>query len=105
MERDNRLAAAEKQFMYGRNLRPEEKLKHAEFQEMKMRIEWDVAWRIFDHVNEDNDTSRHIDLHCLDVNEAESISKQQIYECARNVQNEGQGGIFSMNLFCMSTPR
>jgi len=71
-----------------------------------MRIEWDVAWRIFDHVNENNDTSRHIDLHCLDINEAESITKQQIYEAARSVQNMGKSeSIFSMNIFCMSNPR
>jgi len=43
---------------------------------MKLRIEWDVAWRIFDHVNENNDTTRHIDLNCLDIFEAESITKQ-----------------------------
>jgi hypothetical protein len=77
----------------------------AEIQEMKMRIEWDVAWRLFDHVNEANDTSRHVDLHCLDVFEAESISKQCIYESARKVQNSGNKGLFSMNLFCTSDPR
>ena len=71
---------------------------------MKLRIEWDVAWRIFDHVNENNDISRTIDLNCLDIFEAESITKQQIYESARNVQNNQGGGIFS-NLFCMSNPR
>ena len=43
---------------------------------MKIRIEWDVAWRIFDHVNENNDTKKHIDLNCLDINEAISITKQ-----------------------------
>ena len=107
MERDNRLAEAEEQmFPNGDRLRPEEKVKLAEFQEMKLRIEWDVAWRIFDHVNENNDTSRHIDLHCLDLPEAESITKQQIYECARLAQNDGQqNSIFSMNLLCLSTPR
>ena len=72
---------------------------------MKMRIEWDVAWRIFDHVNEHNDTARNIDLNCLDIYEAESITKQQIYECARKVMNEGKGGIFNLNLFCRSDPR
>jgi hypothetical protein len=53
----------------------EDVLQLTEFQDMKMKIEWDVAWRIFDHVNEDNETTRHIDLHCLDVFEAESITK------------------------------
>ena len=56
---------------------------------MKIRIEWDVAWRIFDHVNENNDTQKHIDLNCLDVNEAMSIAKQQIYEIASNLEPSG----------------
>ena len=56
---------------------------------MKIRIEWDVAWRIFDHVNENNDTQKHIDLNCLDVNEAMSIAKQQIYEIASNLKPSG----------------
>ena len=63
---------------------------------MKIRIEWDVAWRIFDHVNENNDTSKHIDLNCLDVNEAISIAKQQIYEVAINLRP------FNQNAFCCS---
>lgn len=49
---------------------------------MKIRIEWDVAWRIFDLVNEENDVSKHIDLNCLDINEAISITKQQIFDVA-----------------------
>ena len=42
---------------------------------MRIRIEWDIAWKIFDHVNEDNDTKLQIDLNCLDINEACSITK------------------------------
>ena len=42
---------------------------------MKIRIEWDVAWQIFDHVNENNDVMKNIDLHCIDINEAISITK------------------------------
>lgn len=49
---------------------------------MKIRIEWDVAWRVFDHVNESNDTNKHIDLNCLDINEAQNITKQCIIEVA-----------------------
>ena len=105
MERDNRLAKAEEEFRHGRPLRPEETIQHAEFMEMKLRIEWDVAWRIFDHVNENNDTTLKVDLHCLDIYEAESITKQQIYEAARKVQNEGNSGLFSFNLLCTSNPR
>ena len=53
---------------------------------MKIRIEWDVAWRIFDHVNENNDSKKHIDLNCLDINEAISITKQQIYDVAQKLK-------------------
>ena len=53
---------------------------------MKIRIEWDVAWRIFDHVNENNDSKKHIDLNCLDINEAISITKQQIYDGAQKLK-------------------
>ena len=89
MERDNRLAEAEKEFMKEYNLKPQDKIQMAQFQDMKLRIEWDVAWRIFDHVNESNDVSKTIDLNCLDIFEAESITKQKIYEAARLVQNSG----------------
>lgn len=106
MERDTRLAQAEKQLLKKKKVSAiEDIMQLTEFQDMKMRIEWDVAWRIFDHVNEGNDTTKYIDLHCLDVFEAESITKQCIYEAARMVQNEGNKGLFSMNLFCTSDPR
>lgn len=86
MERDTRLAQAEKQLLKSKNINfIDDIMQLTEFQEMKMRIEWDVAWRIFDHVNEGNDTTKYIDLHCLDVFEAESITKQCIYEAARKV--------------------
>jgi hypothetical protein len=75
MERDNRLAQAEQLFMQSQSLRPEERISQQQYQEMKIRIEWDVAWRIFDHVNENNDTSKLIDLNCLDINEAQNIAK------------------------------
>ena len=66
-------------------------MTYDQYQEMKIRIEWDVAWRIFDHVNESNDSSKHIDLNCLDVNEAMSIVKQQIYEIAQNLKPSNSG--------------
>ena len=51
-------------------------MSERQFLEMKIGIEWDIAWRIFDTVNANNDTSRYIDLNCLDVNEACYITKQ-----------------------------
>ena len=76
MERDNRLTLAQQQYQDSQKGRSEEKISYSRYQEMKIRIEWDVAWRIFDHVNENNDTNKHIDLNCLDINEAISITKQ-----------------------------
>lgn len=76
MERDHRLALAEEEYVKSKVLRPEERISEKRYQEMKIRIEWDVAWKIFDHVNENNDTSKVIDLNCLDINEAQSITKQ-----------------------------
>lgn len=70
MERDGRLAQAEQLFMESQKRRPEERISQKQYQEMKIRIEWDVAWRIFDHVNENNDTDSVIDLNCLDIDEA-----------------------------------
>ena len=83
MMRDERIVKAEKLFKHKSGISQPQLM--AEFQDIKMRIEWDVAWQIFDHVNEHKDTLREIDLHCLDIFEAESISKQCIYECARSV--------------------
>ena len=41
-------------------------LLNREFDMAANRIKFDVAWQIFDEVNETNDTLRHIDLSCLD---------------------------------------
>ena len=67
---------------------------------MKISIEWDIAWRIFDHVNENNDTKKHIDLNCLDINEACYIAKQQIYEVAKCVLPPKNKPGFLDNLLC-----
>mmetsp|Transcript_18022 Transcript_18022/g.30705 ORF Transcript_18022/g.30705 Transcript_18022/m.30705 type:complete len:145 (+) Transcript_18022:389-823(+) len=83
MERDNRLAQAEQVYLDSQNKRPEEQISKSQYLEMKIRIEWDVAWRIFDHVNESNKTKEFVDLNCLDINEAQSITKQQIYDIAK----------------------
>lgn len=47
-----------------------------DYEQEKITIEWDVAWQIFDEVNENNDITKHIDLNCLDINEAVNITKQ-----------------------------
>ena len=67
---------------------------------MKIRIEWDVAWRIFDHVNENNDTMNVIDLNCLDINEAQNITKQCIIEVA---QKKFSSKTYGTSLICMGS--
>lgn len=46
---------------------PEERITYEQYQEMLQHINYDVAWQIFDEVNENNDTEKLIDLNCLDV--------------------------------------
>lgn len=75
MERDTRLAHLEDEYQRSLKLRPEDRISEAQYKEQKIRIEWDVAWRVFDKVNENNDTTKHIDLNCLDIHEACSITK------------------------------
>lgn len=106
MERDNRLASADKDFRASFPYSNAEILHDAHYNENKIRIEWDVAWRIFDHVNEYIDIDDFIDINCLDVLEAQNITKQKVYEVARSLQTGG-GSTFGMglNLFCMVAPR
>ena len=82
MERDERLSRLEEQYQRSLSLRPEERITESQYKEQKTRIEWDVAWRVFDKVNQYNNTMKHIDLNCLDVHEACSITKQHIFEIA-----------------------
>lgn len=51
---------------------------------MRQRIKFDVAWQIFDEVNENNDTLKHADLSCLDYEDAVIIAKQKVYELAKH---------------------
>lgn len=43
--------------------------------EAKEEIRWDIAWQIFDEVNEGLDTDIEVDLNCLDTEEACAIAK------------------------------
>ena len=90
MERDTRLANLLQRYQDSQKgrCRPEDKINEMHYQEMRIRIEWDIAWRIFDHVNENNNTKKDIDLNCLDINEAISITKQTIYDIARDLSEK-----------------
>lgn len=49
---------------------------------MKQQINYDIAWQIFDEVNQNNDPDKLIDLNCLELNDAKAITKQKIYDVA-----------------------
>ena len=53
-----------------------------EFQEAKQEAHWDIAWQIFDEINEKNDTDKQIDFHCLSIGDSHAICKQKIYDVA-----------------------
>jgi|TARA_B110000285_G_C15022197_1_gene562212 hypothetical protein len=42
---------------------------------MKQQINYDIAWQIFDEVNQNVDVDRYIDLNCLDLIDAKAITK------------------------------
>jgi len=77
-ERDNNFDEAN--FDFKNNYINEEKLK-----ERMQEIKWDIAWNLYDEVNEDItpfkpsnipvDIVEEIDLHCLDIDEAKAITK------------------------------
>ena len=68
------------------------------------RIKVEVAWEIFDEVNEANDTLKHIDLSCLDYIDAIQITKQKIFDLASHAQQEylrkGVNFHFILNIKC-----
>lgn len=57
-----------------------------DYEEQKEEIRWDIAWQIFDQVNEGLETNFEIDLHCLDLEEAAAVAKQKIYDIAQDVE-------------------
>ena len=57
---------------------------------MKQQINYDIAWQIFDEVNQNVDVDRYIDLNCLDLIDAKAITKQKIYDCAVMIRESRQ---------------
>lgn len=64
-----------------------------EYDAKRDEIRWDIAWQIFDEVNEDVDSDQEIDLHGLDVEEAQAITKQKICDIAQMAADEHQKGL------------
>lgn len=58
-----------------RTSRDVEHVNFEQYQDMLQQINYDVAWQIFDEVNENNDADHIIDLNGLDVMDAQAISK------------------------------
>lgn len=66
-------------------------LLQEKYEETIMQINYDIAWQIFDEVNESNNTFEIIDLNCLDLLDAQAITKQKLYELSlamREKENE-----------------
>lgn len=61
-----------------------------EYNDRKQEVRWEIAWDIFDAINERQglNTQFEIDLNELDVEEAQAISKQKIYDIAENAKKE-----------------
>jgi hypothetical protein len=51
-----------------------------QYQEARKEIHWDIAWQLFDEVNEYNYVEKCIDLNCLEFEDAIAICKQKIYD-------------------------
>ena len=45
-------------------------MTYGNLKDMKDQIEFDVAWLTFDEVNRYNDTSKVVDLNCLEIKDA-----------------------------------
>lgn len=72
---------------------------------IRQRIKFDVAWQIFDEVNAHNDTQKHIDLSCLDYEDAIIIAKQKVYELSKfasiqSYQTTGSPTPYILNVKC-----
>lgn len=50
---------------------------------MKQQINYDIAWQIFDEVNMYFDIERYIDLNCLDLIDAQAITKQKLLDISQ----------------------
>lgn len=71
-----------------------------QYQEARQEIHWDIAWQVFDEVNEYNDVSKFIDLNCIEVDEAIAICKQKLYDVAEQIQKQYTGQDHVLNILC-----
>ena len=71
-----------------------------QYQEARQEIHWDIAWQVFDEVNEYNDVEKFIDLNCIEVEEAIAICKQKLFDVAQQVRKQYQGQDQVLNILC-----
>ena len=88
--RENLQLEVDKEYQNCRYKKNEEKITFEQFQEMKQQINYDIAWQIFDEVNQNVDVDRYIDLNCLDLIDAKAIANQKIYDCAVLIRESKQ---------------
>ena len=60
---------------YSERQRSGNKMDNEEYSDILLQINYDIAWQIFDDVNQMNDTLCLIDLTCLDLTDAQAITK------------------------------
>ena len=80
-------------------------MTYEEYKENKNDIHWDIAWQIFDQVNQRNDVDKHIDLNCLEIEDAVAIVKQKIYDLAILAQKQFKKNVakpqhYILNVLC-----
>ena len=63
-------------------------MSYSNLKDMKEQIEFDMAWLTFDEVNKHNDTTKVIDLNCLEVKDALVIVFSSIQQVAQKVSEE-----------------
>lgn len=80
--RDNLQLEVDKEYQNHRFKKNEEQITFEQYQEMKQQINYDIAWQIFDEVNQNVDIDRYIDLNCLDLIDAQAITRQKIFDVA-----------------------
>ena len=77
-----------------------EVMSQQQYEDARQEIHWDIAWQIFDECNEFNDTEQHVDLNCLEVDDAIAITKQKIFDLATIAQKEFPRRNHILNILC-----
>ena len=67
-------------------------ITYDQFQDILQQINYDIAWQIFDEVNEHNNIEQIIDLNCLDIYDGIALTKQKIYDLAESIAQNGTMG-------------